>query len=185
MSAVDTSQEMTIGLDWARSLALLLTCVIVLVAFTNFIQDDGTRLIDRRARFAAHFVLPIFAVFTPWVLFRLFVPFGPLLRIGPDGFSDGRVNKDLVPWPEVSNIVARSEVVTLTLSLKFARSYRMSLGQKFLKRRRKAGPSHLVIATSFLASTEPHLKDILAAYCVANGGTSSPTARRSKAAVTS
>lgn len=169
MSALDTSQEMTIGRDWARSLVLLLICVFVLVSFTYFLRTEADGHIDQRAKTGAYIIVPIFALFTPFVIFRLFVPFGPLLRIGPEGFADRRVSSQLVPWSEVKNIVARSEFVTLTLSRRFAKTYPMSLGQKILKRRRKAGPSHLVVADWCVKQTSPGLFDILTSYRAAHG----------------
>lgn len=168
-AAIETSHEITVSRDWPRSLALILLCIFTFAAFAYFMQSDATSSHDRRAKTASYIIVPIMAVFTPWAIFRTLVPFGPLLRIGPNGFSDRRINAELVPWSEVKNIVSRSEFVTLTLSRRFAKTYSMSLGQKILKRRRKAGPSHLVVADWCMQRTTPPLQDLLATYWKAHG----------------
>ncbi|WP_090214115.1 hypothetical protein [Litoreibacter janthinus] len=176
MAKLDTSAEMAIGRDWVKSLALIGICVFVCVFFVHAIQSEASGYYQQRAKTGGYLILPLMVPFTLWVVFRLFVPFGPLLRISPDGFADRRVNTRLVPWSEVKNIVARSEFVTLTLSRGFTKSYSMSLGQRLLKWKRKAGPSHLVVAYWFIKPTETNLKDILSAYRAAHINTQTAAA---------
>jgi len=168
MMQIDTSSEMQIGRDWLKSLALIVISVLVCVSFVYAAQSEAQGYYAQRAKTGAYIIVPLMVPFTFWIIFRLFVPFGPLLRVGPDGFADRRVNSDLIPWTEVKNVVARAEFVTLTLSRGFARNYRMSLGQRVLKHRRKAGPGHLVVAYWCMAEPQSSLKDIIAAYRVAH-----------------
>ena len=176
MANLDTSAEMAIGRDWVKSLALIGICVFVCVAFAYIVQSETSGYYQQRAKTGGYFILPLMVPFTLWVTFRLFVPLGPLLRISPEGFADRRVNTRLVPWSEVKNIVARSDFVTLTLSRGFAKSYPMSLGQRLLKWKRKAGPSHLVVAYWCTKPTEINLKDILSAYRAAHVNTQTAAA---------
>ena len=176
MEQLDTTAEMTVGRDWVKSLALIAICISVCVAFAYIIQTDGTGYYEMRARTGGYLILPLMVPFTLWVIYRLFVPFGALLQFGPDGFADRRVNTALVPWSEIKNIVARSDFVTLTLSRRFVKSYPMSLGQRILKRRRKAGPGHLVVADWCIKPTELDIKDILSAYRAAHSDTQTAAA---------
>jgi hypothetical protein len=171
MTNIDTSTELRIGRDWVKSLALIGICIFVCVAFVYAAQSEDRGYYAQRAKTGAYLILPLMVPFTFWVIFRLFVPIGPLLRIGPDGFADRRVNTDLIPWAEIKNVVARSEFVTLTLSRSFQKGYPMSLGQRLLKRHRKAGPSHVVVAYWCLNEPKTPLKDIITAYLAAHSNT--------------
>ena len=156
MANLDTSAEMAIGRDWVKSLALIGICVFVCVAFAYIVQSETSGYYQQRAKTGGYFILPLMMPFTLWVTFRLFVPLGPLLRISPEGFADRRVNTRLVPWS--------------------AKSYPMSLGQRLLKWKRKAGPSHLVVAYWCTKPTEINLKDILSAYRAAHVNTQTAAA---------
>lgn len=176
MEQLDTTIEMTVGRDWVKSLALIAICVSVCVVFAYIIQGEGKGVYEMRARTGGYLILPLMVPFTVWVTYRLFVPFGSILQFSPDGFADRRVNTALVPWSEIKNIVARSEFVTLTLSRRFVKTYPMSLGQRILKRHRKSGPGHLVIAYWCIKPTELDIKDILSAYRAAHSDTQTAAA---------
>lgn len=168
MAAIDTSKELTVGRDWVKSIALVGICLFVCVFFVHAVQTDASGYYAQRAKSGGYIALPILVPFTIWAIYRLFIPFGPLLRISPEGFADRRVNSQLVPWAEIKNVVARSEFVTLTLSQGFSKSYSMSLGQRLLKRHRKAGPRHLVVAYWCTAMSGLNLKDCLTTYLEAH-----------------
>jgi hypothetical protein len=176
MASIDTSKELTVSRDWVKSIALISICLFVCAFFVHTVQSDATGYYAQRAKTGGYIGLPILVPFTVWIIFRLFVPFGPLLRISPEGFADRRVNSQLIPWTEIKNVVARSDFVTLTLSQGFSKSYSMSIGQRLLKRKRKAGPRHLVVAYWCTAMPEFNLKDILTAYLEAHTTTRIATA---------
>jgi hypothetical protein len=168
MAVIDTSKEMTVNRDWVKSLALIGICLLLCAVFFHLVQGDATSYYEQRAKTGGYIALPILVPFTLWIIFRLFIPFGPVLWIGPDGFADRRVSSQLIPWVEIKNIVARSEFVTLTLSQSFSKSYSMSFGQRLLKLHRKAGPRHLVVAYWCTATTDLSLRDALITFLEAH-----------------
>ena len=165
MTQIDTTAEHEIGRDWARSLALPLICAICTVVFWYGIKITPESYYEHRFQTGAYIILPLIAPFGLYWLFRLIWPVGALIRITPEGFADRRVNRAMIPWSEITNVVRRGEFLSLTLSRKFLKTYRMSLSQKAIKASRKsARPSHLLVADGFVAQSGTTLKDIVMAY---------------------
>nr|WP_319385901.1 hypothetical protein [uncultured Roseibium sp.] len=159
------SGETHINRDWMRTLALLVICVGIVAASLHGLLTEPDGYNDRRFRNASFIMLPVFSVLSVFVLYRCFVPWGAPVRISHEGFADLRAGNVWIPWSEISNVVRKGEYVSLTLRRKYARTYPFSLSQKALKASRKsAGPTHVLIAASFLKTDSHHLLDTISAY---------------------
>lgn len=162
---IDTTGELSVGRDWARSLALPALCIAVSVVFWFGMTMQVDSFFERRFQSQSWLVFPLIAPFTLWVGYRLVWPVGALIRMTPDGFQDRRMNGTVIPWTEIRNAVRKGEFVYLTLKRTFARSYRFSPSQRILKATRKnAGPTHLLIAHWCVAATGDELLEAIQAY---------------------
>lgn len=165
MRNVDVGEETRIGRHWPSSL-LLAAIFLGLVAICLYgIQIEPVGRIQRDFHRSSFVFLPAFLIFAGFVIYRLIVPLGAPVRVGPAGFLDLRAGRQVIPWDKITNVVVSGEFVTLTLRRGHAQSYPFTLTQRLLKWRRKsAGPGHLVIVAWCLATTPRELHDIIAAY---------------------
>lgn len=162
---IDIGQDRRIGRDWVKSLALIAICIGTCIFFVYAAQSEASGYYEQRAKTGAYFILPLMVPFTVWVIFRLFVPFGALILINPQGVADRRVNRNLIPWREISNVVRRGEYTVLTLKPGFLKTYSFNIGQKLLKSRRKtAGPRHMLIAPWSVAVQNHSLDELIETY---------------------
>lgn len=171
MVEVDTSVCTKIGRDWIKSICLVLICLAVssIMIWALTIEPDGYH--DRRLQNGAYVMAPFMVPFTIWVTYRLVLPFGALLVMAPEGFADRRVNAQIIPWSEITNIVRRGEFTSLTLSRRFVKSYHFSPSQRLIKWYRKsARPSHLLVAQWCVAPGEIPFATIVNAYHSAHSG---------------
>ena len=161
----DTTQETRIGRDWLKSVVLWVLCIVMCLIAAYGVQIEVDGPIDQRFQTGSWFLLTTMGLFAVWVSFRLVIPFGALVILGPHGIADRRINPDLIPWTEVTNIASKSDFVTLTLTQKFSKSYRLSPSQRVLKALQKtAGPRHVKIAAWCLASRQSELASHAAAF---------------------
>lgn len=165
MNKPDISHDTLIGRDWVKSLALPLICLFVTGASVYGVQIEPHSYYEHRFHSGSFIALPVFSVLTGFAAYRLLVPFGPLLRLTPTGFADRRAGRGLLPWGEITNVVRRGEFISLTMSRKLAKSYRLSLTQRLLKSTRKnARPSHILVADWCLKTRQSELLDLITGY---------------------
>ncbi|SDC62984.1 hypothetical protein [Ruegeria marina] len=167
----DVSGETRVGRDWPRSVGLPIVCLFLVAVAAYGVSIEPDSWPSRRFHSGSFVILPVFLVFAPLSLYRLIRPWGAPVRLGPQGFVDLRAGRDIIPWDQITNVVARGEFVTLTLRRGFVRTYRISLGQRLLKAMRKsAGPGHLLVAGWCLSRTPSEMADMINAYRSAYAG---------------
>ena len=154
----DVTGSMSVGRDWVKAVAFSAVCVFLVIVSAYGVQMEPTGVVDMRFHSGSFIILPVFSVMTLFSLYRLAVPWGPPVRISTEGIVDLRAGSRIIPWDQISNVVARGELIQLTLRRNFAKEYPYSLTQRILKAtRRSAGPGHLLIAPWFLATTTEQL----------------------------
>ena len=165
MSSHDTSREIHIQRDWKKSVALVALSAALIAVFLLGTQIELDDPDDWEFYITSWTLLPVFCGLFVFALYRLLVPQGAPVRLSPEAFHDARAGKNPIPWAEVRNVARHGSWIFLTMRLAYARKYPFTLSQRLLKSTRKrAGPSHVMIADWCLAAEQRELRELIEAY---------------------
>ncbi|WP_375174510.1 hypothetical protein [Pseudooceanicola sp.] len=163
--AIDTSGVTVFGRDWTKCFgAVGIGLGLTAIGYVMLMQD-GTDLMDRRARQGGILILPFGALFGLYWLGRLLDPRRDLVRLTPEGIRDIRVYPQQLAWSDITNARTVGSYVILTITRAMARSLPLTLSQKLRKRlRASAGPGHLLLPSEGLKASQTALFEAIEAY---------------------